>query len=149
MKLTTPRFWETKKTSEFTPEEWEAVCTNCGHCCRLKLQDDETDDIYYTDIVCQYFDAETCRCREYQNRCTLVPECLKLTSENIGNISWIPQNCAYRCLYETGNLPDWHPLITGKPLSDKHSVKGKVISEVMVSEDDLEEHLTDEDFNHV
>lgn len=149
MKLTTPRFWETKKPSDFTPEEWEAVCTNCGHCCRLKLQDDETDDIYYTDIVCQYFDAETCRCREYQNRCTLVPECLKLTSENIGNISWIPQNCAYRCLYETGNLPDWHPLITGKPLSDEHSVKGKVISEVMVSKDDLEEHLTDEDFNHV
>lgn len=149
MTLKNTRFWETKNLSDFSPEEWEAICTNCGHCCRIKLQDDETDEIFYTDIVCQYFDAETCRCQEYQKRCTLVPSCLKLTTETLDNIPWMPQNCAYRILYETGTLPEWHPLITGKPLAEKYSVKGKVISEVMVPEDDMEEHLVDEDFNDV
>ena len=48
-----------KKLSDYTPEEWEAICNQCGKCCLIKIQDDETDEIYYTDVVCKYIDEKT------------------------------------------------------------------------------------------
>lgn len=137
-------FWETKKLHDFTPEEWEAVCTNCGQCCRIKLQNEDDEEIWPTDIVCRYFDTDSCRCTCYEERCRIVPECLKLTPQNLGNISWIPQNCAYRILFETGTLPPWHPLITQKPLPESCSVRGKVISELLVKEEDWEDHILED-----
>ena len=35
------RFWEEKDLADFTEEEWEAICMNCGKCCLIKLQDEE------------------------------------------------------------------------------------------------------------
>lgn len=89
-----------KKLENMTEEEWEAVCNRCGKCCLIKLQDEDSGEIYYTDVVCKYFDFDTCECTQYQNRCTLVPECLKLTKDNVGKIGWMPKSCAYRCLIE-------------------------------------------------
>ena len=63
----------TKKLTDYTEQEWEAICNQCGKCCLIKLQDEDTDDIYYTDVVCRYMDSETCRCTKYQERCRLVP----------------------------------------------------------------------------
>lgn len=120
-----------KKPQDYTPEEWENICTRCGKCCLLKLQDEETDEIYYTDVICQYYDAETGSCREYQNRCTLVPECLKLTPENVDKISWMPPSCAYRRLFEKNPKP------AGR------SVKGRCVSELLVTPDELEDHIID------
>lgn len=142
-------FWKHKKISEFTDEEWESICTNCGHCCRIKLQDEDNDEIYYTNIICRYFDEKKCLCTEYKNRCILVPSCLKLTQKNFKNIPWMPKNCAYRILGETGDLPIWHPLVSHQPLPMEYSVKNKVINETLLSEDDWEDHITDEDFNRV
>ena len=75
-----------KALKDYTREEWEAVCNRCGKCCLVKIQDDETDEIFYTDVVCRYMDMETCTCTRYDERCTLVPSCLKLTPENINKI---------------------------------------------------------------
>lgn len=139
------RFWEQKNLQDFTTEEWESICCNCGKCCLMKLQDEEDDEIYYTDIVCRYFDVETGKCREYENRCRLIPECLKLTPENVDKISWMPQSCAYRWLVEKKLLPPWHPLVTGKPLDDQHSIKKRCVSELLVREEDLEDHIIEDE----
>ena len=101
------------------------ICCRCGNCCRLKLEDEESGDIYYTDVICRYFDLSNNLCQQYHQRCRLVPECLKLTEQNWNKINWMPTNCAYRILYQTGDLPSWHPLKTKKPLADKYSVKNK------------------------
>jgi len=138
-------FWKEKRPQDFTTEEWESICTRCGKCCQIKLQDEDSEDIFYTDLVCRYFDNETCCCSQYKNRCTLVPACLKLTPENWNKIPWIPQECAYHILCQTGDLPDWHPLVTGHPLSDEHSVKGKVVSEALVPEDEWEDHIIEDE----
>ncbi len=141
-------FWKQKQPEAFTTEEWEAICCRCGNCCRLKLEDEESGDIYYTDVICRYFDLSNNLCQQYHQRCRLVPECLKLTEQNWNKINWMPTNCAYRILYQTGDLPSWHPLKTKKPLADKYSVKNKVISEQDVPEEELEDHIVNEDFSH-
>lgn len=120
-----------KKLYDYTPEEWEAVCNQCGKCCLIKLQDDETEDIYYTDVVCKYMDMETCRCTKYTERCKLVPTCLKLTPKNVDKIEWMPPSCAYRALVENRSKPKRIP------------VSGRCISETQVNEDELEDHIID------
>lgn len=142
--MTKNNFWKNKKLSEFTPQEWESICSGCGRCCQIKLEDEDSGEIYYTDVVCRYFDEQTCRCREYQNRCTLVPTCYKLNPENINLLKWMPRLCAYRILNETGNLPDWHPLLTGQPLAPRYSVKGRIINETLVDENELEDHIIED-----
>lgn len=118
-----------KRLSDYTAEEWEAVCNQCGKCCLIKLQDEDTDDIYYTDVVCQYMDPETCRCTHYQDRCQLVPTCLKLTPQNVDKIEWMPPSCAYRALVEN------------RPRPPRKPVSGRCISETKVKEDELEDHI--------
>lgn len=137
------KFWKSKTLEEFTEEEWEKICCNCGKCCLIKLQDEEDDEVYYTDVVCRYFNQENCLCTQYADRCRLVPECLKLNRENVDKISWMPKDCAYRYLWQTGTLPEWHPLVSGKPLPEQYSIKHKCISELLVKEEDLEDHITE------
>lgn len=139
------KFWKKKSLEDFTSEEWEAICCRCGRCCLIKLQDEDSDEIYYTDLVCRYFNHENCNCTCYEERCRLVPECLKLDIHNVDKIKWMPQACAYRHLYTTGTLPEWHPLITGKPLDEKHSIKGRCTSELLVKEEDWEDHILEDE----
>ncbi len=135
------RFWEHKKLTDFTEDEWEAVCMNCGKCCLLKLEDEDSGKIFYTDVVCRYFDRNSCRCTRYRERCTLVPACLKLTKENVDKISWMPQTCAYRYLAEGKGLPAWHPLLNNGRISDEYTIKDRCIPETEVKEDELEDHI--------
>ena len=123
----------TKKLSDYTSEEWEAVCNQCGKCCLIKLQDDDTEEIYYTDVVCQYMDMKTCRCTHYKERCQLVPTCLKLTPENVDKIEWMPPSCAYRALIE------------GSPRPERKPISGRCVSELEVPEEELEDHIIDWD----
>ncbi|MFV0625751.1 MAG: YcgN family cysteine cluster protein [Alphaproteobacteria bacterium] len=139
------KFWIEKELEDLSEQEWESICNNCGKCCLVKVQDEDDDEIYYTNVVCKYFNHENCSCKEYERRCELVPECLKLTIDNIDKIEWMPKDCAYKTLLETKNLPDWHPLLTGKPLTNEHSIKGKCICETEVNEEDLEDHIVDEE----
>lgn len=125
--------------------DWENICTNCGKCCLIKLQFDGEEEVCYTNLVCKHFDHNTCKCTIYETRTTIVPECLKLTPDNVAQISWMPKTCAYRILHETGKLPDWHPLITGNPLEDKHSIKGKCINQEQVAEEDWEDYIIEND----
>lgn len=125
-------FWETKTLAEMSSSEWEAVCDGCGLCCLTKLQDDETDEIVYTQVVCRYSDLKTGACSDYQNRSRNVPTCVALTLENIAEFDWLPDTCSYRVLYRGEPLADWHPLISGQQSSVKAANIGLLAIPVIV-----------------
>ena len=137
-------FYETKSLAEMSAAEWESLCDGCGKCCVVQLQDDETDEIWRTNVGCKLLDLGTVRCSDYANRHRKVPTCVKLSPDNIAGLHWMPDTCAYRLLAEDKPLPDWHPLKTGDPdsvIAAGISVKGTLISENDVDEDDLEDHI--------
>ena len=51
-------FWETKTLEQMSDTEWESLCDRCGKCCRVKLQDDETNKIYTTSVTCKLLNTE-------------------------------------------------------------------------------------------
>ncbi len=138
----TKPFWQSKKISDFTEDEWESLCCNCGRCCLVKLQDEESNELCYTRVICRYFDTEKHLCREYNNRCALVPECLKITPQNIVSLNWMPLTCAYRILQETGDLPKNHPLKGG---IKQPSLPDNLIPDNLVAEEDLEDYIIEDE----
>lgn len=120
-----------KLTQTYTPEAWEKICRRCGKCCLIKLEDEESGEVYYTNVVCRYFDEEKMCCTVYDKRCELVPTCLKLTPENVDKLQWMPKTCAYRELFEKEVSPI------------KTTIKGRVIREDQVSEEELEDHIVE------
>ncbi|MDX1490048.1 MAG: YcgN family cysteine cluster protein [Pseudohongiellaceae bacterium] len=136
-------FWE-KPLEELNKREWEALCDGCARCCLKKLHDEDSEETFYTRVVCRLMDEEDCSCTAYAERQNLVPECLVLTLEMLPELDWIPDTCAYRLRWEGKPLLPWHPLIAGsRELMEEEgiSVSGKVISEEYVHEDGLEEHI--------
>ena len=109
-------FWKEKKLNQMSPQEWELLCDRCGKCCTLKLQDDETQQLYDTSIVCKLYNIKKCKCSKYQERHHYVKDCIKLTNENIESLSWLPDTCAYRLLDEEKELYSWHHLIIKRQL---------------------------------
>jgi len=144
------RFWETKKLAALSPAEWESLCDGCGRCCVVKLEDEDTGKVHYTDVACRLLDDRTCRCGNYALRAKLVKGCVVLTPKSLPEVAhWLPSTCAYRLLHEGKPLADWHPLVSGDPESVHAagiSLRGKVVPEYEVAEDDLEDHIVDEDF---
>lgn len=139
-------FWQVKRLEEMSRAEWEALCDGCGRCCLLKLEDEETGEIAFTDVACSYLDHQTCRCRDYANRHTNVPGCVALTPENVRTIAWLPSTCAYRLLAEGRDLYWWHPLVSGRAGSVHQagmSVRGRVVAESAVPDELLEEHVVE------
>jgi uncharacterized protein len=141
------RFWETKSLDEMSREEWESLCDGCARCCLLKLEDEDTNELFYTSVVCRYLDQEKCSCTVYSERTVLVPDCLELDTSILQHLNWMPQSCAYRLLGEGKPLPEWHPLISGnkKSVHDAGiSVRSFAISEDEVgSLEELEEYIID------
>lgn len=138
-----PAFWELP-LAELSTREWEALCDGCARCCLAKLQDEDDGEVVYTRVVCRLLDQDQCRCTEYTQRQTLVPDCLVLTPENLPELDWIPDTCAYKLREQGRPLPSWHPLLTGSREAMKAAdipVTGKVISEEHVHDDGIEEHI--------
>jgi hypothetical protein len=126
------QYWKRKSLQEMTAKEWEGLCDGCARCCMHKVEDEETGEIFYTDLACRLLDLDTCRCTDYANRVKQVSECLVLTADKPDMFSWLPATCAYRRLANGQDLLDWHPLISGNAESVHEagiSVKGKAISE--------------------
>lgn len=137
-------FWAVKRLDEMTAAEWESLCDGCGRCCLLKLEDADTGDVAYTDVACRLLDLERCRCTRYGARARLVPDCVVLGPERIGDLTWMPSTCAYRLLFEGKALPWWHPLVSGSPETVHEagiSVRHRVLGEAEVAADDLEDRI--------
>ncbi|MFT7652181.1 MAG: putative cysteine cluster protein YcgN (CxxCxxCC family) [Limisphaerales bacterium] len=109
------KFWESKTLAEMTKDEWESLCDGCAQCCMIKLEDEDTEEIHHTAMVCDYLNLDSCRCTDYSARHVNEPDCVVLTIDGAKNFSWLPKSCAYRTLAEGRPLADWHPLLSGRP----------------------------------
>lgn len=130
-------FWEAKRLEQMTVQEWESLCDGCGLCCLVRFEDEDTGEIIPTRVSCKLFDAQLCRCSDYENRKKHVPDCIKLTPWNIDDLEWMPKSCAYRRVHEGRPLADWHPLISGDPESVHRagvSVRGQTVSEAALAD---------------
>lgn len=110
-------FWQSKTLAQMTDAEWESLCDGCGRCCLIKLEDEDTGELHFTNVSCHLLDIDRCRCKDYPNRQFRVPECLQISRMKAEEYSWLPASCAYRLLAEGQPLYDWHPLISGRQAS--------------------------------
>ncbi len=139
------RFWEMLPLEALDAAQWEALCDGCGKCCLHKLEDEETGELFPTNVACRLLDRRNARCSDYKHRRAHVPDCITLTPAKLANIDWLPETCAYVRRAEGRPLPEWHYLITGDRESIHHagaSVRGWTISEDDAG--DLEYHVLDE-----
>ena len=74
-----PGFWRTKPLDEMNRDEWEALCDGCAKCCLHRLEDEETREIYFTNVHCRLLNLDNGQCSDYTNRSTRVPDCVTLT----------------------------------------------------------------------
>ncbi len=125
--------------AEMSQDEWESLCDGCGKCCCIRFEDEDTGQIYITDVVCKLFDQKSCQCTDYANRSVKVPDCVTLTPENTAGLKWMPETCAYKLIAQGKDLPDWHHLISGsrQTIHDAGmSVQGAVVCETHVPEEE-------------
>jgi uncharacterized protein len=151
-------FWQRKSLSEMNDQEWESLCDGCAKCCLHKfIEDDEATEakptdvindgehIQFTNIACSLLNTKTCSCTQYAQRTTLVPDCVKLTKDNLDKIFFMPTSCSYRRLQEGRGLPSWHPLLNRGKKAAMHkadmSVRGKIVSETDVDIEQFEDYI--------
>ena len=124
--------------------EWESLCDGCAKCCLYRLEDEDTREVYFTNVHCRLLDTVSGRCTDYPNRSTRVSDCVTITPAVLQDPYWLPATCAYRLLAEGRDLPAWHPLLSGDP--DSVVEAGQRVCNRTICEDDadeLESHLVD------
>jgi uncharacterized cysteine cluster protein YcgN (CxxCxxCC family) len=134
-------FWE-KPLAELDRGEWEALCDGCGRCCVHKLEDEDTGELYATNVACRLLDRRNGRCTDYTHRKQRVADCVMLDRSNLAALDWLPETCSYRLRAEGKPLPDWHYLVSGSRETIHQA--GQSTRGWTVSEDDageLEDHL--------
>ena len=136
-------FWE-KPLSALDRGEWEALCDGCGRWCLHKLEDEETGELYPTNVACKLLDRREGRCTDYTHRKTRVADCVIIDRRKLNSLDWLPQTCAYRLRAAGEPLPEWHYLISGSRETVHEagqSTRGWTVSEVDAGE--LEHHLVE------
>jgi uncharacterized cysteine cluster protein YcgN (CxxCxxCC family) len=144
MGTSTKGFWRGKMLDDLSEEEWEALCDGCARCCLVKLEDERTEAVHYTNVACRFLDMEACRCTVYECRSQREPNCLLLNTKRASEYDWLPSTCAYRLIAIGKELPAWHPLLSGDRNSVHRagiSIRGKVCSERDVPENEMVDHI--------
>ncbi len=137
-------FWKTRTLEDMTQSQWESLCDGCARCCLNKLEDWDTGEIVWTDVACTLLDGTSCRCKDYDNRATIVPDYIQLTPGEVRTLTWLPPTCAYRLVREGKDLYWWHPLVSGDPETVHQaciSVSGLTIPEDGMALEDYENHV--------
>jgi uncharacterized protein len=98
-------FWKAKTLEQMSRAEWEQICDGCARCCMVKLEDEDTSEIYLTRLSCS----------NYPERFSLMPDCIDVTLEKVRELKWLPATCGYRVINEGRDLAWWHPLVSGDP----------------------------------
>ena len=139
-------FWKTRRPEDLSLPQWERLCDRCGWCCVKKLEDADSERIYFTNVCCRLLDTDTCLCTAYVQRRQKVADCIVLTPRRLSRYTWLPPTCAYRRFSEGKSLFTWHHLISGS-LETVHeagmSVRGTVISEEFIHPDQLPDHVVE------
>lgn len=146
MTMNTADKWWDKPLESLDRGEWEALCDGCGRCCLHKLEDDETGELYPTNVACKLLDRRSAQCTDYPNRKRHVSDCVQLLPGKVEGLEWLPATCAYRLRAAGDPLPDWHYLLSGSRETVHEagmSTRGWTVSEVDAGE--LEYHLVDRD----
>lgn len=133
--MTQPAFLK-KPMTEMTTAEWESLCDGCGLCCQIRVEDDDTGEIALSNVACRQLCLKTHHCSNYAERQKLVPDCVKVTPQNVEALTWLPHTCAYRLVLQGQSLPSWHYLICGD--RDRVHTKGPSMMGDLISEDDAE-----------
>lgn len=140
-------FWQSKTLFEMTPKEWESVCDGCAKCCLTQLQDEESDQLVFTDVACNLLDDQTCRCTDYENRSIRVPSCVTMNRDNVEeSAAFAPPSCAYRLLLEGETLPDWHHLNSASSETvhqGGQSVRHRVRFQREINDDDIQDYIVE------
>lgn len=76
-------------------EKWDSICKKCGSCCFEKIED-ERGNIFYMQSACKFLDIITRRCKIFEKRFEINPNCIKLTPELVKSLRWLPPDCGYR-----------------------------------------------------
>lgn len=143
-------FWRRKSLDELTGEEWEALCDGCGLCCLVKLEDDDTGELFHTRLSCRLLDTGTCRCTSYENRHAKVADCAVVNADTVAELEWLPATCAYRLVDEGQDLYWWHPLVSGDPETVHKagvSVRGWARSEAGIPESRVDRFIVRDPFH--
>lgn len=138
------KFWETKNLIDMNENEWESLCDKCGKCCVIKLEDFDTQEVHYTNVSCKLLCEKSASCKDYENRKSIVPDCIILSPDNLKDLKWMPETCAYKLLNEGKNLPYWHPLLSGNDkeiVKSGNSVKNRVTNENEIKIKDLPDYI--------
>ncbi len=134
-------FWKNKTLSKMSKKEWELLCDCCGLCCLRKFENEDSGEVFYTNVACFMLDIENCRCSSYKYRTRAVSDCLTLTPARTREYRWLPETCAYRLILEGKELEWWHPLVSGDGNTVHEagiSIRNKVISETEFQLEDSE-----------
>jgi uncharacterized cysteine cluster protein YcgN (CxxCxxCC family) len=119
-----------------TGPEWESLCDGCGLCCQIRVEDAETGATALSNVACRLLCLETLRCTDYPNRQNRVPDCVKVTPENVMQLDWLPHTCGYRLVAFGRPLPAWHHLICGDP--GRVHKRGPSMLGSLISEDEAD-----------
>lgn len=125
-----------KPLREMSEAEWESLCDGCGLCCQIRVEDEDTGEMALTNVACWLLDVNSHQCCDYPNRKSKVPDCVKITPDNVEELTWLPRTCGYRLVAAGEGLPDWHPLICGE--RERVHAEGPSMRGMLVSEDEAD-----------
>jgi uncharacterized cysteine cluster protein YcgN (CxxCxxCC family) len=74
---------------------WEKICQRCGECC-FEKKIGANGAILTTRVPCRFLDIHSRICRIYPQRLTTEEDCIRLTPDNVRELDWLPESCAYR-----------------------------------------------------
>ena len=138
--------WWEKPLHALDRGQWEALCDGCGRCCLHKLEDEDTGELFPTNVACKLLDRRSGLCGDYANRRRHVTDCVQLAAGRLDALEWLPSTCAYKLRAAGEQLPRWHYLMSGSRETVHEagmSTRGWTVSEVDAGE--LEFHLVDRD----